>query len=127
VTVVVGWVASEAGRAALQHAVEEAARRGTDLLVVGAKPGTSEDRELRADVELLRVGSGPEVNVHNLPADRDAADELIDLSFEKETELLVLGIRRRSPVGKLLLGSTSQRVLLEAQCPVTSVKPPLPA
>ncbi|WP_432562610.1 universal stress protein [Kineococcus sp. SYSU DK003] len=126
-SVVVGWISSDAGRTALQHAVQEAGRRSTDLVVLGTRPGSAEEAELRADVELLRASSGVEVSIRHLTGDRDAAEELIDVSFEEETEVIVLGIRRRSPVGKLLLGSTSQRVLLEAQCPVTAVKPPLPA
>jgi nucleotide-binding universal stress UspA family protein len=39
--------------------------------------------------------------------------------------LLVVGLRRRSPVGKLVMGSASQRVLLDARCPGTAVKPPV--
>jgi nucleotide-binding universal stress UspA family protein len=40
-----------------------------------------------------------------------------------DAELLVIGIRHRSPVGKLLLGSVSQRLLLECPKPVLAVKP----
>ncbi|WP_432540815.1 universal stress protein [Kineococcus sp. SYSU DK002] len=125
-SVVVGWVPTEAGRAALQHAAREAELRSTDLVVLGTAPGSKDEAELHADVELLRASTTRPVSVRPLTGDRDAADELVDLSFEESTELIVLGVRRRSPVGKLLLGSTSQRVLLEAQCPVTAVKPPLP-
>ena len=53
----------------------------------------------------------------------DAADQIIDASYEEDIELIVIGVRRRSPVGKLFLGSTAQRVILEAGCPVTAVKP----
>ena len=49
----------------------------------------------------------------------------MDLSYEDDLYLLVIGLRRRSPVGKLVMGSTSQRVLLDARCPVTAVKPPV--
>jgi nucleotide-binding universal stress UspA family protein len=52
----------------------------------------------------------------------DAADFMIDASYEEDVELIVIGVRRRSPVGKLFLGSTAQRVILEAGCPVTAVK-----
>jgi nucleotide-binding universal stress UspA family protein len=52
----------------------------------------------------------------------DAADLMIDASYEEDVELIVIGLRRRSPVGKLFLGSTAQRVILEAGCPVTAVK-----
>ncbi|WP_311380638.1 universal stress protein [Arthrobacter sp. ISL-69] len=48
---------------------------------------------------------------------------MIDASYEEDVELIVIGVRRRSPVGKLFLGSTAQRVILEAGCPVTAVKP----
>jgi nucleotide-binding universal stress UspA family protein len=61
---------------------------------------------------FLREGDGDE-----------AADLMIDASYEEDVELVVIGVRRRSPVGKLFLGSTAQRVILEAGCPVTAVKP----
>ena len=45
------------------------------------------------------------------------------MATEESADLVVIGIRRRSPVGKLFLGSTSQQVLLDAPCPVLAVKP----
>jgi nucleotide-binding universal stress UspA family protein len=52
----------------------------------------------------------------------DATAEVLDAAEEHQAELIVIGLRRRSPVGKLFLGSTAQRILLEADCPVLAVK-----
>ena len=51
-----------------------------------------------------------------------AAEELLRVAGEREVDLIVIGLRRRSPVGKLILGSNAQRVLLDAPCPVLAVK-----
>ena len=55
-------------------------------------------------------------------ADSDAAEDLIELAEDTGAAFIVIGLRRRSPVGKLLLGSNAQRVLLDASCPVLAVK-----
>ena len=52
----------------------------------------------------------------------DPADELLRAADAADAEFIVIGLRRRSPVGKLLLGSNAQRVLLDAACPVLAVK-----
>ena len=41
----------------------------------------------------------------------------------REARLIVLGLRARTPVGKLVFGSTAQRILLDATCPVLAVEP----
>ena len=53
----------------------------------------------------------------------DTADELLKAMDRADADLLVIGIRHRSPVGKLLLGSVSQQLLLECPKPVLAVKP----
>jgi nucleotide-binding universal stress UspA family protein len=57
------------------------------------------------------------------PVGVDIADELLKAMDRDDAELLVIGIRHRSPVGKLLLGSVSQQLLLECAKPVLAVKP----
>jgi nucleotide-binding universal stress UspA family protein len=53
---------------------------------------------------------------------QDPADEVLRAAESTDAEFIVIGLRRRSPVGKLLLGSNAQRVLLDAACPVLAVK-----
>jgi nucleotide-binding universal stress UspA family protein len=52
----------------------------------------------------------------------DPAAQLVDLADRLQASLLVIGIRRRTPTGKLLTGSQAQRILLDANCPVLAVK-----
>jgi nucleotide-binding universal stress UspA family protein len=52
----------------------------------------------------------------------DPAEDLIGTAEDTDAAFIVIGLRRRSPVGKLLLGSNAQRVLLDASCPVLAVK-----
>ena len=52
----------------------------------------------------------------------DPAEDLISVAQEVSADFIVIGLRRRSPVGKLILGSNAQRILLDASCPVLAVK-----
>ncbi|HYI57355.1 MAG TPA: universal stress protein [Microlunatus sp.] len=115
--IVVGYSAKPEGRAALHRAIVEASLRGSRLIVVHTSP-EPEVAELNA--ELASSGLSYDVAV---PSDElDPAEELIAAADRTGAEFIVIGLRRRSPVGKLLLGSNAQRVLLDASCPVLAVK-----
>ena len=53
----------------------------------------------------------------------DVVEELLEAMDQPGAELLVIGIRHRNPVGKLLMGSTAQQLILECPKPVLAVKP----
>ncbi len=55
---------------------------------------------------------------------RDVAEELADAVAETGAEVLVVGLRRRTAVGRLLLGSAAQRILLTVECPVLAATGP---
>ncbi len=120
-TIVVGYAARPEGTAALHRAVQEAQLRGFTIIAVHA--GSDDDGTLAAELE--RAGLGYEVR----PADPelDPAEQLIATAEETGADFIVIGLRRRSAVGKLLLGSSAQRVLLDAACPVLAVKAETPA
>jgi nucleotide-binding universal stress UspA family protein len=128
-TVVVGFIRSPVGQAAVDAAVEEVGRRGGRLVVVHSSKGGDQDAEtVIADRDALEVletrlrGEGIEVVVRDFARGNDPAEDLVDVADREKAALLVIGLRRRSPVGKLLLGSNAQRILLTADCPVLAVK-----
>ena len=127
-SVAVGYLSTNEGLAALHAAIAEAARRRTTLDILW--PAADGQTDISPDVSAaLALASEEGVSARIRPSgkDDDPADVLIDASFEDDVELVVVGVRRRSPVGKIFLGSTAQRVILEAGCPVTAVKPPVGA
>jgi nucleotide-binding universal stress UspA family protein len=126
--IVVGYSADPFGRAALEHGIAEAKLRGTTLLVVNSTSG-----EAYSDPRFAQSGEVHDVERHlgecgvefelTQPVGVDTAKELLKAMDRDDADLLVIGIRHRSPVGKLLLGSVSQQVLLECPKPVLAVKP----
>lgn len=126
-TVVVAHLSTPEGREALDTAATEAARRQVALVVVAADAAGAapEVAAARAD-DLRRVEQGLEGTGATLQVETggaDLADDLVAAAERTSAELIVIGLRRRSPVGKLILGSNAQRILLDAPCPVLAVKP----
>lgn len=115
--IVVGYSAKPEGQAALRRSIAEARLRGSRLIVVHTTPEVETDE---LTVELDRSGVAYEVAAP--VEDRAPAEELIAIAERSDAAFIVIGLRRRSPVGKLLLGSNAQRVLLDASCAVLAVK-----
>ncbi|WP_426564461.1 universal stress protein [Angustibacter sp. McL0619] len=131
--IVVGYIPSPQGIAAFERAKRESLLRSAPLVVVNtghhgnysdAAFATAEDLDA-IDTEL--TSAGIEHDVQQPTAGRDAAEEILRVAAEQHATLIVIGIRYRTQVGKLLLGSTAQAVLLEATCPVLAVKGTRPA
>ena len=127
-SVVVGYVPRPEGEAALHAGIRAARDLDASLVVVNVESthgalGTEESVPgyLGALTRALQEGGVRHVLLHPV-GDFDAADEILKSAEGHGAQLIVLGIRHRTPVGKLFLGSTSQRVLLEADCPVLAVK-----
>ena len=131
-TVAVAHQVSATARLALSHAVQEAVFRGTDLAVlhvVSSALDADRTDAYRAGVsdEIEKaVGTDSEVtwNLHLETVSGDVGDAIVALIDRLRPDLLVLGARRRSPVGKALLGSVAQTIILEASVPVLVVKRP---
>jgi nucleotide-binding universal stress UspA family protein len=128
--IVVGYVPTKEGRAALNAAASEARLRNTKLVVINSNRGgkdLDEDEAVHYEQELASVKQqlddvGIEHQVRQLVRGMEPAEDLIAVAEEVDAALIVIGLRRRTPVGKLILGSNAQRILLDAPCPVLAVK-----
>jgi nucleotide-binding universal stress UspA family protein len=127
--VVVGYIPTAEGRAALHQAARECRLRHTRLVVINShrSRGFDSDEAARSETELDEVRArldeeGVEHEVRQFVLGVEPAEDLIAVAEEVSADMIVIGLRRRSPVGKLILGSNAQRILLDAPCPVLAVK-----
>lgn len=129
-SVVVGYLPSAEGQAALAEAAAAAAVKGAPLVIVNSAHGAAyadsalaPEGDLEGAAAAIRAG-GVEVEIRRLPRGQDPAEEVLAVVEAVKAQLLVIGIRHRSAVGKLLLGSNAQRLLMQCPCPVLAVKAP---
>jgi nucleotide-binding universal stress UspA family protein len=126
-TIVVGFSATAPGRAALLAAVGEAKLRKQPLLVINSSRGdvyADPSYAQQADWDWVKATldeAGIEFSLRQEMRGREASEEILAVLEELDATLCVIGIRKRSAVGKMLLGSNAHRILMEAPCPVLSV------
>ena len=130
--IVVAYTPKPEGRAALRVAAAEALRRSVDLVVVvairvpngsGSESGGFDADAVSDDALARQLGEDPPPwSVRRFADSLDPADDIISAAEDAVAEEIVIGLRRRSPVGKLILGTNAQRILLDASCPVLAVK-----
>jgi nucleotide-binding universal stress UspA family protein len=127
-TILVAYVPRPEGQAALDKGMEIAKRRQERLVVINASPGGRQEDSSMADiqdvdrVEKLLAGSGLNAEFKQFVRGKSAVSEIEELVGSLQISLLIIGLRKRTAVGKLLLGSVAQDILLSVSCPVLAVK-----
>jgi nucleotide-binding universal stress UspA family protein len=128
-TVLVGYVPTPEGDAAFSAGLQEARRRGEPLVVLNSPHGgapvsvaVAPEAAVRRMAERAEA-DGVQLDLRQENHSGDVADEVLRVATEVDASVIVIGLRRRSAVGKLLMGSAAQRILLDADRPVLSVKP----
>ena len=127
-TIVVGYIPSPQGLAAVDAAIVEAERRDERLVVVNSGvlgdysvASFANPQDLDAlDAQLTEKGIDHEVRQSTRGL--APAEEILSVAAEVGADLIVIGVRKRSPLGKVVTGSTAQQVLLDATCAVLAVK-----
>jgi len=129
-SVIVGYVSSDRGRAALELGISEAKLRSTDLVVVHSLHGAgvdddedvvASDRELALiDEELSKEGIT--YSIHNFVRGNSPAEDIVQAATDLGGELIVIGLRQRTSAGKFLLGSNAHDILMSGPCPVLTIR-----
>lgn len=135
--IVAGALSTPEGKLAIEHAVSEArAHPDSELHLVTFVEALKSDEGLKSYQDELRQRdawvqetasdlaekTGLPVRGHTPQGTLRPADAILNVARAVEADLIVIAIRRRSRVGKLLLGSNAQDILLGADCPVLGVK-----
>ncbi len=127
-TVIVAVTYSPEGSHALTEAVAEAKHLGTDLVAVNLGAKKLDAADIDADGVTVAVvnlkGRGKKRELAENEVDSDPVDAVLNEITKRNATRLVIGVKRRSPVGKVILGSLSQRLLLNSPVPVLAVKLP---
>ncbi|MFE4500140.1 universal stress protein [Rhodococcus sp. NPDC056743] len=127
---------SPEGRAAIVHGARESVNRREQLVVLHVLddvnvPDTDEDSAaLRGEIQSALDAGGfahTPWELRTTEHDGDPVTALVELVDAVEADLLIVGTRRMSPIGKFLLERPLQRLLLEVEVPILVVKEPLPA
>ncbi|MGW6172424.1 universal stress protein [Arthrobacter sp. NPDC055138] len=127
-SILVGYVPTPVGEAAVAAGIAEAKLRNEELLIVNStREGALVDKTVASESDILRLktaadAAGVIAEVLRPTHRDDLAEEILELAREREVSLIVIGLRQRSQVGKFIMGSHAQRILLQADRPVLAVK-----
>jgi len=128
--ILVGYDGTDSAKEALNLAKEHAKAFGASVdVVTSMHSGTESQRKEIEEAErglewaqsLFDENMIP-CKTHLLIRGLSAGEDLVDFAKENKISAMIVGVKRRSKVGKLLMGSTAQYVILNAPCPVVSVK-----
>ena len=124
-TIILAHLKGEEGTAAIAEAVQQAVWRQARVVAVSAAGDASatpvySSPEARSDIARAMAEAGVEFEL--VLARDNAAAQVLELAEGYAAELIVLATRKRSPVMKLFLGSMAQQIILDAECPVLTVR-----
>ena len=128
--ILVGFDGTDTSKAALRRAQRHALAFDShiDVATVVERHSTDQSQEIsRAEMALDRIRKdceekGISCRTKLLIREIEAGEALVEYAAKKEYEELIIGVKKRSRVEKLLLGSNAQYIILNAPCPVLSVK-----
>ncbi len=129
--ILVGYDGSNVSKAAIKLAAEHARINGTDIDILRIKAQSATlsfeeiqqtEREFESEIRDLLQDSNAKHKAQLIVTAQPAGEALVEFAEKHQCLEIVIGVRRRSKVGKMIFGSTAQYVILSATCPVVTVK-----
>jgi nucleotide-binding universal stress UspA family protein len=128
--ILVGYDGSNSAKDALALATKHAAAFNAQIIVVSSLTGgtvthavevehATEDLE---DAKKTVENAGIACETKLLVRGMTPGEDVVEFAKEQAIDEIVIGIKRRSKVGKLLFGSNAQYIIIKAPCPVVTVK-----
>jgi nucleotide-binding universal stress UspA family protein len=121
-TILVGYTKTPEGNAALRHGLQAAELAGKPLAIFPLGEIHQTATRAAGDAALHEAVEAGATLLHRDPQGRHAAEELLDSAMETGATLVVIGVRNRSRVSKVILGSDAQSIILGSTVPVLTVK-----
>lgn len=128
--IMVGYDRSKVAKEALELAKKHAKAFDAKVYVVRS---LAQSREMKlediqeAEQELEKIrrsfrDEGLECKTEAIVSTISPGEDLVQFTEKKEIDEIIIGVKKRSKVGKLLFGSNAQYIILMAPCPVVAVK-----
>jgi nucleotide-binding universal stress UspA family protein len=128
--IMVCYNGSRSSRTALEYGIRNAKILNGKIFIVASMDNRiSEDAQ-----EMIRIGKeheeaesrisqeGIECESHVLVRGLDPGEDLVKYADDNEMDYIIVGIRKRSKMDKMIFGSTAQYIILNASCPVITIK-----
>ncbi len=128
--ILIGYDGSDPSQAALNLTIEHAKTFGAEVIAVNSLFGGNETsgeeiENARVDLEKAKTTlekAGVTCETHLLIKGVTPGEDIVSFAEQNRVDEIVIGIKKKSKVGKLIFGSTAQYVILKAPCPVMTVK-----
>lgn len=128
--ILVGYDGSNSSKDALELSIVHARAFEAEVIVVTSLTGGSVTEEVEinrakddlAEAEMVLKGAAIPCQTHLLVRGMQPGEDIVNFAAEKKADAIIIGVKRRSKVGKLLFGSNAQYVIIKSDCPVTTVK-----
>jgi nucleotide-binding universal stress UspA family protein len=128
--ILVGFDGSNSAKDALALAKKHAVAFDAQVIIVSSLTGGSvthavEVEHATEDLEFAKKifdDEGIQCETKLLVRGMTPGEDIIEYAKEKAIDEIIIGIKRRSKVGKLLFGSNAQYIIIKAPCPVVTIK-----